>query len=107
MDELMKKGQQIFMTFCSACHQATGLGMPPTYPALSGSPIVNGPLSGHMQRVLFGKPGTAMQAFKDQLTDDELASVLTYERNSWANKTGTVVTAAEVHAARSGPPPAN
>jgi len=46
--------------------------MPPTFPALNGSPIVNGPLDAHINRVMNGKPGTAMQAFKDQLSDETL-----------------------------------
>ncbi len=65
--------------------------MPPTFPALKGSPIAKGPVAGHIDRVMNGKPGTAMQAFKGQLSDQDLADVITYERNAWGNDTGTLV----------------
>jgi cytochrome c oxidase subunit II len=81
LDELKKRGEQVYMTTCSACHMPTGVGLPPTFPALKGSVIVKGPLADHMNRVMNGKAGTAMQAFKDQLNDDDLAAVITYERN--------------------------
>ena len=47
-----------------------------------------------------GKQGTAMVAFKDQLNDQDLADVITYERNAWGNNTGTLVTPEQVKAAR-------
>jgi len=56
-----------------------------------------------IDRVLNGKTGTAMQAFKDQLNDQQLADVITYERNAWGNNTGVVVSAAQVKAARQQP----
>ncbi len=99
-EELMQKGEQVYLSICAACHQPTGMGMPPTFPALNGSAIVNGPVSGHIDRVMNGKPGTAMQAFKEQLSDEDIASVITYERNSWDNKTGTVVQPSDIQAAR-------
>ena len=79
--------------------------MPPTYPALKNGPITTGPLPQHMNRVLFGKMGTAMQAFKDQLSDEELAAVITYERNSWGNKGGMVQPADIATAKQKGPLP--
>ena len=74
--------------------------MPPTFPALKGSPIATGPVAGHIDRVMYGKPGTAMQAFKDQLNDQDLADVITYERNAWGNNKGTLVKPEEIKAAR-------
>jgi cytochrome c oxidase subunit 2 len=53
-----------------------------------------------MDRVMNGKQGTAMVAFKDQLTDQDLADVITYERNAWGNNTGTLVTPDQIKAAR-------
>lgn len=61
---------------------------------------MTGPVAEHMNRVLNGKPGTAMVAFKQQLKDQDLADVITYERNSWGNNTGTIVTPDQVKAAR-------
>ena len=60
----------------------TGVGMPPTFPALKGSKIATGPIGGHVDIVFNGKSGTAMQAFKSQLSDVDIAAVITYERNA-------------------------
>ena len=59
--------------------------MPPAFPALKGSKITTGPVAGHIDIVVHGKPGTAMQAFGNQLTDEQIAAIVTYERNSWGN----------------------
>jgi cytochrome c oxidase subunit 2 len=99
LDELKAQGEKVYAANCVACHQANGMGVPNTFPALSGSKIATGPKEGHMNIVLNGKPGTAMASFK-HLSDVEIASVITYERNSWANKTGDMVAPAEIKAAR-------
>lgn len=96
---LQERGEKIYQANCIACHQPTGMGMPPTFPALSGSKIVNGPKDAQIALLLNGKPGTAMVSFK-QLSDLELASVITYTRNSWANKTGDAVLPADIESAR-------
>jgi len=98
VDELKGQGEKVYAANCVACHQATGMGVPNTFPALSGSKIVGGPKDAHINIVLNGKPGTAMAPFK-HLSDVEIASVITYERNSWQNK-AEMVTPAEVKAAR-------
>src|SRR4051812_11775844 len=98
-DELKAQGEKVYTANCVACHQATGMGVPGTFPALSGSKIAGGDKAAHMNIVLNGKPGTAMQPFK-QLSDVEIASVITFERNSWENKTGEMVTPADIKAAR-------
>lgn len=82
----MERGEKIYTNTCAVCHQPGGTGMPPTFPALKGGKIVTGPVAGHINQVLNGKAGTAMQAFRDQLNDQEIADVITYERNSWGNK---------------------
>lgn len=96
----MARGEKVYLSTCVACHQPTGLGMPPTFPALKGGVIATGPVAGHIDRVMNGKPGTAMVAFKDQLSDQDLADVITYERNAWDNNTGTLVTPDQIKAAR-------
>jgi cytochrome c oxidase subunit 2 len=98
--ELMASGEKIFTSTCAACHQVTGLGIPGVFPALKGSKIVTGDLSAHLGVVLNGRPGTAMQAFGKQLSDADIASVITYERNAFGNNTGDVVQPAMVKAAR-------
>jgi cytochrome c oxidase subunit 2 len=99
LDELKAQGEKVYAANCVACHQANGMGVPNTFAALSGSKITTGPKDAHLNIVLNGKPGTAMAPFK-QLNDVEIAAVVTYERNSWANKTGDMVSPAEVKAAR-------
>jgi len=103
LDELKAQGEKIYAGNCVACHQATGMGVPGTFPALSGSKIVSGPKEGQVAVLLNGvvkdgKP-TAMVSFK-HLTDVEIAAVITYTRNSWSNKTGDSVAPADVKAAR-------
>ena len=99
-DELMKKGAEVYGSICAACHQPNGKGVPGAFPALDGSPIATGPLDAHINRVMNGKAGTAMAAFKEQLNDVDIAAVITYERNSWGNHTGDVVQPADIKAKR-------
>ena len=98
--ELKARGEKVYAANCAACHQANGKGLPPTFPALDGSKIATGDKAAHINRVLNGKPGTAMVAFGKQLSDTDIAAVITYERNAWGNKMGDMVQPAEVKAAR-------
>jgi len=98
-DELMAKGEEQYVTKCGACHQPSGEGLPPAFPALKGSPVATGPLAEHLNVVLNGRQGTAMQAF-NSLNDLEIAAIVTYERNAWGNNTGDVVQPAQIKAAR-------
>ncbi|WP_426360523.1 cytochrome c oxidase subunit II [Pseudocolwellia sp. HL-MZ19] len=99
-DELMKMGEQVYMTACVACHQATGSGLPPAFPALKGGPIVLGDVAIHIDMVVNGsKKNPSMVAFGNQLTKTQIAAVVTYERNAWGNDTGDVVQPAAVDAA--------
>ena len=103
LDELKAHGEKVYAQYCVACHQPTGLGTPPVFPALSGSKVVTGPKEGQINTVLNGvvkdgKP-TAMTSFK-QLSDVEIAAVITYTRNSWSNKTGDAILPDEVKALR-------
>jgi cytochrome c oxidase subunit 2 len=98
-DELMAKGEEYYVTKCGACHQPSGEGLPPAFPALKGSKIATGPLAEHLNVVLNGRQGTAMQAF-NSLNDLEIAAIVTYERNAWGNNTGDVVQPVQVKAAR-------
>ena len=99
LDELKAHGAKVYAGNCVACHQATGMGLPKVFPALSGSKIVNGPKDAQVQLVLNGRAGTAMAPFK-HLTDADIAAVITYTRNNWANKVGDSVMPAEVKALR-------
>jgi cytochrome c oxidase subunit 2 len=100
LDELKAQGEKVFTANCAVCHQASGKGIPGTFPALDGSKIVNGPKADHLNIVMNGKAGTLMVAFSKQLSDVELAEVITYERNSWGNKSGDAIQPGEVKALR-------
>ena len=95
----MTLGEQVYMASCAACHQPTGMGLPGVFPALKGSPIVLGDVKDHIDIVLHGKPGTAMQAFDKQLSIKQLAAVITYKRNAWGNDTGDVIQPSQIQAA--------
>lgn len=100
-DELMTLGQHKYEQLCAACHKADGKGLPPLYPALKGSSVaVGNPISRHIGIILNGVPGSAMQQYKDQLSDDEVAAIATYERNAWENNTNDTVQPAQVAAER-------
>jgi cytochrome c oxidase subunit 2 len=101
--DLVARGEKVYQANCVACHQATGKGAPPAFPALDGSGVVTGPKAGQIKTVLNGverdgKP-TAMQSWKS-LSDTDVAAVITYTRNSWGNKTGEAIQPAEIAAAR-------
>lgn len=98
-DDLVKRGEKVYATNCVACHQPAGQGAPPAFPALAGSKVVTGPKEGQIDIVLNGKPNTAMAAFGKQLSDTDIAAVITFTRNAWGNKAGEVQPA-EVKARR-------
>jgi cytochrome c oxidase subunit II len=100
LDELKARGERVYVANCAACHQPNGQGTPGLFPALSGSKIVTGPVKEQISIVMNGKPNTAMAAFGKQLSDVEIAAVVTYTRNSWANKTGEVIQPADIKTAR-------
>jgi len=94
---LMKLGKEKYEMICSACHKANGTGIPPMFPALKGSSIaVGNPISRHIQMILDGVSGTAMQPYKDLLSDEDIAAITTYERNAWGNNTDDEIQPADV-----------
>jgi cytochrome c oxidase subunit II len=99
MAELKSQGEKVYAANCVACHQANGKGMPPAFPALSGSKVVTGPVEGQINILLNGKAGTAMASFA-RLSDVDIAAVMTYTKNSWDNNVGKVVQPAEIKAKR-------
>jgi cytochrome c oxidase subunit 2 len=97
--DLVKRGESVYAANCVACHQATGKGAGPIKP-LDGSALVTDADKSKMIEVMLnGAAGGAMPAWK-QLSDTELAAVMTYAKNTWSNKTDQVVQPAEVVAAR-------
>ncbi len=100
--ELIARGEKVYAANCAACHQANGMGLPGTFPAINGSAVATGPIDAHIATVLNGRPGTAMAAFGGQLSDADIAAVVTYQRNAWDNKTGDAAQPAQIAAARGG-----
>lgn len=97
-DELMERGQEVYGSHCATCHQADGSGLEPSFPALAGGPLATGPVAAAMGIVINGSEGTAMQAWGDMLSANDIAAVLTYLRNSFGNETGDLVQPADVTA---------
>ena len=104
LQDLIARGEKVYAANCAACHQANGKGAGPIK-ALDGSPVVLGPTAEMMHVVLEGRANGAMPAWK-QLSDTELAAVVTFAKNHWSNKTGQLVQPAEFVAARTGKFPA-
>lgn len=99
LTDLVKRGESVYAANCAACHQASGKGAGPIK-ALDGSALVVDADKGKIINVLLnGQNNGAMPAWK-QLSDTELAAVMTYTKNSWSNKTDQIIQPAEVQAAR-------
>ena len=98
LEELIARGEKVYGANCAACHRADGKGAGPIK-ALDGSNIVLNDAQAQIGILLNGANNGAMPAWKS-LSDTEIASVITYTKNSWSNKTGKLVQPAEIVAAR-------
>lgn len=98
LEELVTLGEKVYLDRCAVCHQANGAGIPGAFPAITGSKVATGEINNHIDTIVYGRPGTAMQAFANQLTDKEIAAVVTYQRNGLGNNTGDVIQASDVDA---------
>ncbi|MEZ5564281.1 MAG: cbb3-type cytochrome c oxidase subunit II [Gammaproteobacteria bacterium] len=102
-------GATLYTSHCSACHQATGAGLPGVFPPLKGNSVANDPdPAKHIDVVLHGLQGaeidgitypSPMPPFAATLGDADIADVINHERQSWGNQ-GTLVTTQQVAAAR-------
>jgi mono/diheme cytochrome c family protein len=100
-----KAGEAIFADQCAACHRTNGAGVPTFFPPLAGNPNVQQQDSTTVIRVILdGTRSTptaahptplSMPAFDWKLTDEQIAAVASYVRNSWGNA-APVVSAAQV-----------
>lgn len=108
-EDLIAQGKTVYEKNCAVCHQVSGAGLPPAFPALTGSQVALGPIFGadgkylkdsHMDRLLNGKG--VMPAWKATLNDTEIAAVITYERQALGNAAAVdpIVQPAQVKAAR-------
>lgn len=97
MEELMRLGESVYVAQCAACHMPNGRGIPGVFPGLVGEGVSVGDRVAHIDVVVNGAAGTAMQSFRNSLSMSELAAVITYERNAWGNNTGDRVQPADIH----------
>ncbi|MHB1617115.1 MAG: copper-containing nitrite reductase [Metallibacterium sp.] len=114
VNDAMADGKRVFGQICAACHQGNGMGLPGAFPPLAMSDYLNANPKGAIGIVLNGLSGkitvnntgyeSVMPAFGAQLSDDEIAHVLTYVLNNFNNKGGTIMPA-EVKAVRAGDKP--
>jgi cytochrome c oxidase cbb3-type subunit II len=103
------KGKALFTANCAACHQANGEGLPGAFPPLKGNAAINdADPTTHIHVLLHGLQGakvsgvaysSPMPAFRDTLSDADIANIINYERSSWGNH-GKLVTAAQIAAER-------
>ncbi|CAM5404874.1 c-type cytochrome [Rhodanobacter lindaniclasticus] len=103
-------GAQLYATYCAACHQATGLGLPGAFPPLKGNPaVLNADPTKQLDVILHGLHGepidgvsypSPMPPFAATLNDADIADIANHERISWDNKGKPVVTADQVKAVR-------
>ena len=100
MQDLLTKGESVYAGNCAACHGPTGAGIPGVFPAMTNSPLATGDLAEHINVVMNGRSGTAMAAYKTQLSDVDLAAVITFERNSLGNSVGDMVQPSAIKNAR-------
>jgi mono/diheme cytochrome c family protein len=84
-------GEAMFKENCSACHQVTGKGIPGAFPALAGDPFVVGPPERVAATVVHGRGG--MPTFGPELTDVQIATILTYVRSAWGNQASAITPA--------------
>ena len=99
MQTAMAKGKSVYDQNCASCHMPDGKGNPAIgAKPIAGSPVANGPLAAHIERVLKGKG--IMPAWGNMLGDIDLAAVITYERNAFGNHKGDLVKPEDIKAAR-------
>jgi cytochrome c oxidase subunit 2 len=85
LGELTERGEGVYQKNCIACHQMNGEGLPPIFPALAGSDIVMFDKDRNVEILMEGVQGAAMQSFANQLSEVDMAAVITYTRQAWGN----------------------
>ncbi len=99
MADLMQKGEKVYAANCQACHQPNGKGMGPIKPLDGAAVVLDSDKTKQIKVLLNGQNNLTMPAWK-QLSDSEIAAVISFTKNNWSNKTGQMVQPAEVLAAR-------
>ena len=99
LDDILKRGEKVYAANCAACHQASGKGAGPIKPLDGAAVVLDADKTRQIKVLLNGQNNGTMPAWK-QLSDTDLAAVISYTKNNWSNKTGQLVQPAEVKAAR-------
>jgi cytochrome c oxidase subunit 2 len=99
--DLQARGEKVYAATCAACHLPTGKGGGPIKPLDGSAVVLDANKGAQIHTVLEGRLNGAMPSWK-QLSDTELAAVITFTKNNWSNKTGQVVQPSEVAAVRAG-----
>ncbi|MEI6382467.1 MAG: cytochrome c oxidase subunit II [Betaproteobacteria bacterium] len=99
LDEITKRGEKVYAANCAACHQSNGKGAGPIKPLDGAAVVLNADKIKQIKVLLNGQNNGTMPAWK-QLSDTDIAAVISYTKNNWSNKTGQLVQPADVKAAR-------
>ena len=99
LDEIVKRGEKVYAANCAACHQPNGKGAGPIKPVDGSAVVLDADKNKQINVLLNGQANGAMPSWK-QLSDTDLAAVISYTKNNWSNKTGQLVQPADVKAAR-------
>ncbi len=99
LGELVQRGEKVYAANCAVCHQANGKGAGPFKPLDGAAVVLDADKGKQISVLLNGQNKGAMPAWK-QLSDTEIAAVITYTKNSWSNKTGQLVQPADIKTAR-------
>jgi len=99
LDDISKRGEKVYAANCAACHQANGKGAGPIKPLDGSAKVLDADKSLQIMTVLNGQNNGAMPSWK-QLSDTDIAAVISYTKNNWSNKTGQLVQPADVLALR-------
>jgi cytochrome c oxidase subunit II len=99
LTDLVARGEKVYAANCAACHQANGKGAGPIKPVDGAAVVLDADKSKQIAVLLNGQANGAMPAWK-QLSDTEIAAVITYTKNNWSNKTGQIVQPADIKTAR-------
>jgi cytochrome c oxidase subunit 2 len=99
LDDITKRGEKVYASNCAACHQANGKGAGPIKPLDGAAVVLDGDASKQIHVLLNGQNNGAMPSWK-QLSDTDIAAVISYTKNNWSNKTGQLVQPADILAQR-------
>ena len=99
LDDMVKRGEKVYNANCAACHQATGKGAGAIKGIDGAAVVLDADKSKQISILLNGQNNGAMPAWK-QLSDTEIAAVITFTKNNWSNKTGQIVQPADITSAR-------